>query len=407
MKIFFDPEIHSKYSRAVSKDMTPENIALWSLKKGIDVAGTGDFTHPAWIKGLKEKLEPAESGIFKLKNKFNAGSSGARFLLQGEVSCIYSKNGKVRRAHNLIFAPSFEAADKINKSLSLVGNIRSDGRPILGLDVKELLKILKNSSPEAYLIPAHVWTPWFGMFGSKSGFNSLEECFDELTPEIFAVETGLSSDPSMNRRISFLDKISLISGSDAHSLRKIGREATVVNVGAVSYINIFGAIKSRDPKKFLFTVEFFPEEGKYHYDGHRDKKHSQTPEETKKSGGRCLKCGRPVTVGVMSRISDLADKKRPEGWKPAKSIPFKKLIPLEEIISYVNNVGVSSKKVRLIYDALIKKIGNEFIILLESSREQIVGASGDCILADTILKVREGRVKIEPGYDGEYGRVSI
>lgn len=408
MRVIFDLELHSKYARAVSKEMVPENMALWASKKGIDVLGTGDFTHPAWFAELKEKLEPAEPGLFKLKKHFSSTPDveGARFLLQGEISCIYSKGGRVRRVHQLVYAPSFEVVEKINAKLNLIGNLKADGRPMLGLDSKKLLQILLEASPAAYLIPAHVWTPWFGIFGSKSGFNDLEECFEELTPKIFAVETGLSSDPPMNWRIPFLDDKTIVSGSDAHSLPKMGREATAVDVSELSYAGIFGAIKSRDPKR-LKTVEFFPEEGKYHYDGHRDAGHSQSPVETQKAGGKCAKCGHPVVVGVMARVEELAAKDRPEGYKNPQRPQFKKLVPLSEIIREALGVSSETKSVKKIYEDLIKKIGSEFKVLQDASREEIASASGNARLAGGIMRVREGKIKIEPGYDGEYGKVKI
>src|SRR3989344_1954189 len=411
MRAVFDLELHSKYARAVSKDMVPENMAEWAVKKGIDVLGTGDFTHPAWFKELKEKLEPAEPGLFKLKRlpqtEFGARAKDARFLLQGEISCIYSKKGRVRRVHQLVYAPSFEVVEKINNKLNWIGNLKADGRPMLGLDSKKLLEIMLEASPEAYLIPAHAWTPWFGIFGSKSGFDSLEECFDELTPYVFAIETGLSSDPPMNWRIPFLDEKAIVSGSDAHSLPKMGREATIVDVSELSYKNIFDAIKSRDPKKFLSTIEFFPEEGKYHYDGHSDMGHSQSPEETKKAGGKCAKCGNSVVVGVMSRVEELAVKNRPEGHSDPKRAPFRKLVPLQEIIAEALGVTSQTKNVKKTYEDLVKNIGSEFKILLESTREEIIGASGNVKIAEAVLRVREGKIKIEPGYDGEYGKVKI
>lgn len=407
MRVIFDLELHSKYARAVSKEMVPENMAEWAAKKGIDVLGTGDFTHPAWFAELKEKLEPAEPGLLKLKKPSLPEAAKARFLLQGEISCIYSKKGKVRRVHQLVYAPSFEIVEKINGKLNWIGNLKADGRPMLGLDSKKLLEILLEASPDAYLIPAHAWTPWFGIFGSKSGFDSLEECFDELTPHVFAIETGLSSDPPMNWRIPFLDQKAIVSGSDAHSLPKIGREATVVDVPGLSYKNIFEAIKSRDSKRFLYTIEFFPEEGKYHYDGHRDMGHSQSPDETKKSGGKCANCGASIVVGVMSRVEELAAKDRLEGYEDSGRIPFKKLVPLSEIISDAFGVASETKNVRKAYEELVKNIGSELKVLLESSREDILEASGNAKIAEAVVRVREGKLKIEPGYDGEYGKVEI
>lgn len=408
MRVIFDLEIHSRYARAVSRDMVPEKLAEWASIKGMKIIGTGDFTHPLWLKELKEKLEPAEPGLFKLKRPQLERAKETRFLLSGEISCVYTKSGKGRRVHHLVYAPSFEVVDKINARLSWIGNLKSDGRPIIGLDSKELLKILKEASPQAHLIPAHVWTPWFGVFGSKSGFDSLEECFDELAPEIFAVETGLSSDPKMNWRIPFLDDKAIVSGSDSHSLPRIGREATVFELENLSYQEIFNAIKTRDPARFKFTIEFFPEEGRYHYDGHRDEKHSQSPEETKKASGKCAKCGKSVTVGVMARVDELAAKDRPEGYRPKKPrIPFKNLVPLDQIIAdSLGLTGSASKRVQDEYKKLIDSVESEFKIMFEATRSQLESVTKPEI-AEGIIRVREGKVRIDPGYDGEYGKIKI
>ncbi len=406
MRAVFDLEIHSKYARAVSKDMIPANIALWSAKKGIDVVASGDFTHPGWFGELKAALLPAEPGLFKLKEPASPEAGRTRFLLSGEISCIYSKGGKIRRVHHLIYAPSFEIAEKINNKLNWIGNLKADGRPMLGLDSKKLLQILLEASPEAHLIPAHAWTPWFGIFGSKSGFDSLEECFEELTPEVFAIETGLSSDPPMNWRIPFLDEKAIVSGSDAHSLPKLGREATVVEVSELSYANIFDAIESRDPQKLLFTIEFFPEEGKYHYDGHCDAGHSQSPGESKKAGGKCKTCGKPITVGVMARVEELAAKDRPESYSAGNRALFKKLVPLSEIIREALGVSGETKGVKKIYEDLLNSIGAEFKVLLEAPREEIAKAAGTRV-AEGIMRVRAGRISIGPGYDGEFGKIKI
>ncbi|MBU0476659.1 endonuclease Q family protein, partial [Patescibacteria group bacterium] len=326
MKFIADFHIHSKYSRATSPQMDLENLDKWAKIKGIKVLGTGDFTHPEWFKNLKKKLEPAESGLFKIKNK----ESETRFILTSEISCIYSKGGKVRKIHILVFAPSFEVVEKINKQLSRIGNLKADGRPILGLDAKELAKIVLNASEDCLVVPAHLWTPWFSIFGSKSGFDSIEECFEDYSKYIFAGETGLSSDPAMNWRLSILDKITLISNSDAHSPQKIGREANVFDI-EVSYSAICEAIKSKDTQKFLYTIEFFPQEGKYHYDGHRNCNICLSPKESKKYNNLCPNCGRPLTIGVLNRVDILAD--REDDFKSEGAIPFKSLIPLTEIIA--------------------------------------------------------------------------
>ena len=404
MRIVADLHIHSPYARAVSKEMTLENLDHWAALKGISVMGTGDFTHPTWVKEIKAKLEPAEEGLYKLKNTSTPGVEvKTRFVLTAEVSSIYSKGGKVRRIHNLIFAPSIESVEKINAALGWRGNIKSDGRPILGLDAKELAKIVFDIDNMAVIVPAHAWTPWFSVFGSMSGFDSLEECFEELAPKIFAIETGLSSDPAMNWRWSKLDNIALISNSDSHSLTRIGREANVFDC-ELSYNGIMDAIKSHDPKKFLHTIEFYPEEGKYHYDGHRVCKYSASPEETKNNGKICPVCKKSVTVGVMNRVAVLAD--RPVGAKHDKAIPFKNLVPLDQIIAECFGVGVSSKKVRHEYMALLERGGSEFRVLGESSAEELKNVALPEIV-DGIMRVREGRLHIEPGYDGEYGKVKI
>jgi len=399
MKFVADFHLHSKYSRATSKDMDLENLDKWAKIKGIKVLGTGDFTHPEWFKNLRSKLEPAEPGIFKLKSN----NSDIRFILTTEISCIYTKGGKVRKIHIILFAPSFEAVEKINAHLGLVGNLKSDGRPILGLDVKELARIVFNASQDCVIVPAHAWTPWFSIFGSKSGFDSIEECFDDYSKYIFAIETGLSSDPAMNWRLSSLDRISLISNSDSHSPSKIGREANVFDT-EISYKNIVDAIKLKNPKNFLYTVEFFPEEGKYHYDGHRLCGISFSPQESRKYKNICPTCGRLLTIGVLNRVEALAD--RPEGYKLENAIPFKSLVPLEEIIAEGMGVNVKTKQGDLEYENLIKKFGNEFNILLEVTREELEKATLPEI-AEGIIRIREGKVSINPGYDGVYGKIKI
>jgi len=339
-----------------------------------------------------------------LKPAFAKASAGnARFLLTSEISCIYSKGGKVRKIHLILFAPSFEAVEKINTQLGWVGNLKADGRPILGIDAKEVLKIALGADPNCMVVPAHAWTPWFSVFGSKSGFNSLEECFDEYTKYIYAIETGLSSDPAMNWRLSALDNIALISNSDAHSLGKIGREANSFDTD-LSYSGICDALKTKDPKKFFYTIEFFPEEGKYHYDGHRLCQVSFAPQESKQHKGICPKCKRPLTIGVLNRVEELAD--RVEGIVPPNAIPFQSLIPLEEIIADVLGVGVGTKQSMFEYDKLIARFGTEFAVLLDQDDSELKSATLPEI-AEGIKRVREGKVSIEPGYDGEYGRIKI
>ena len=380
--------------------MDLESLDEWAKIKGIKVLGTGDFTHPEWFENLKEKLEPAEPGLFKLKKE----DAGTRFILTAEISCIYSKNNRVRKIHIIVFAPSFEVADKINAHLGWIGNLKSDGRPILGLDAKELAKIVLGISGDCLIVPAHIWTPWFSLFGSKSGFNSIEECFEEYSKYIYAGETGLSSDPAMNWRLSALDKIALISNSDSHSPGRIGREANVFELPFLSYSSIATAIKTKDPQNFLETLEFFPEEGKYHYDGHRNCGIVLSPQESKKYNNICPTCGRPLTIGVMNRIEELAD--RQEGFRPPNAIPFKSLVPLVEIIAEGLGVTVAAKQVQVEYKNLIKNFGNEFKILLDSTRQDLESGTLPEI-AEGIIRVREGRVFIEPGYDGVYGKVKI
>jgi len=399
MKFIADFHLHSKYSRATSKNMDLENLDKWAKIKGIKVLSTGDFTHPEWFKNLKEKLEPAEIGLFKLKKS----DSGTRFILTTEVSCVYSKKGKIRKIHIIIFAPSFEIVEKINTHLGWIGNLKADGRPILGLDAKELLKIILNISENCLVVGAHVMTPWFGIFGSKSGFDSIEECFEDYSKYIYALESGLSADPKMLWRIPDGRRLSLISNSDAHSPSHIGREANVFDT-ELSYPAIIQAIKTKDPQKFLYTIEFYPEEGKYHYDGHRECNIRLSPKETKKYNGICPNCGRPLTIGVLNRVEQLAD--RPEGFKPEEVIPFKSLVPLEEIIAEVLGRGRAANQVKKEYQNLIEKFDSEFNILLNVKREDLETATLPEI-AEGIIRVREGKVIKEPGYDGVYGKIRI
>ena len=410
MRFIGDFHIHSHYSRATSKDMNVEELDKWARIKGIDVLGTGDFTHPLWFRELREKLEPAEEGLYKLKN----GDSPTRFMLTVEVSSIYSQGGQVRRIHNIVFAPSFEAAAKLNRKLGEVGNLRADGRPILGLPAHELLRMALDVSEDCLLVPAHAWTPWFSVFGSKSGFNSIEECFGDLSKYIYAIETGLSSDPAMNWRLSALDNITLISNSDCHSARRIGREANIFEGDELNYKNVIDAIKySRIENvgrltphiKLVETIEFFPEEGKYHYDGHRDCKVSLSPKESQKINELCPKCGGALTVGVLSRVEELAD--RPEGYRPQNAVPFRSLVPLDEIIAEaLGVVGTQTRGVLRWYNSLIESFGNEFNILLAAPLGE-VGSASLPEIAEGLRRVREGELYIEPGYDGEYGRVRI
>jgi uncharacterized protein (TIGR00375 family) len=407
MRFIADLHIHSRYSRATSRDLTPENLWKWAQLKGITVIGTGDFTHPEWLKELREKLDPAGNGLFSLKEKLKTGEvpdsckAEVSFMLSAEISCIYGKNGKTRKIHSIILAPGFSDAGKINARLSKIGNLKSDGRPILGLDARELLKIVLDISPEAMLIPAHAWTPHFSVFGAASGFDSLDECFEELTPHIYAIETGLSSDPLMNWRLSALDRITLISNSDAHSPAKLGREANILNTD-ISYAAIMSAI--RTGKGFSGTIEFFPEEGKYHYDGHRSCEVSMKPIETIRHHGICPVCGKKLTIGVMHRVEKLAD--REEGFRPDSKPLFCSVIPLPEIIAETLNVGQASKKVDALYRNVLASLGNEFSILMDVPLKEIETA-GSSRLADAVAKMRSGDVSIAPGYDGEFGKVKI
>jgi len=405
MRFIADFHIHSKYSRATSPQMDLENLDKWAKIKGIKVLGTGDFTHPLWFKEIKEKLEPVESGFFKLKKS----NSEIRFILTAEISCIYSKNGKVRKIHIIVFAPSFEVVEKINTHLSWIGNLKADGRPILGLDAKELAKIVLNTSEDCLIVPAHIWTPWFSIFGSKSGFNSIEECFEDYSKYIYAIETGLSSSPEMNWRLSSLDKITLISNSDSHSPAKIGREANVFEGKELNYQSIIKAIKigGGSPSanlRMIYTVEFFPEEGKYHFDGHRNCNVCFSPQESKKYNNICPNCRKPLTIGVLNRVEELAD--RPDSFKPENAIPFKSLVPLTKIISDALGVLSETKQVKEEYEKLIRELNNEFNILLDASESELKKVTLSEIV-EGIIRVRQGKVFQEPGYDGVYGKIKI
>lgn len=396
MEFIADFHIHSKYSRATSRDMDIKHLAEWAKLKGITLMGTGDFTHHLWLEELKHNLEDLGNGLFKYQ--------GIYFILTTELSSIYSKRGKTYRIHNMVFAPSFKAVDKINNSLSSRGaNLASDGRPILGIDAAELARIIFDVDENCMVVPGHIWTPWFSLFGSMSGFDRIQDCFEDQTPKIFAAETGLSSDPAMNWRLSALDKITLISNSDSHSPQKIGREANVFDC-ELDYKTIREVLKTKDKKRFLYTVEFFPEEGKYHFDGHRLCGIRFSPKDTKQHNGRCPKCGRPVTVGVMSRVEQLAD--RPEGFKPENTIPFKSLIPLDEIIAEARGVGKGSVAVERDYRTFVSKFGTEFEILLKASKDDLLKGLPQRV-AQGIIKVREAKVNIKAGFDGEYGIISI
>lgn len=395
MEFIADFHIHSKYSRATSRDMDVKHLADWAKIKGITLMGTGDFTHHLWLEELKRNLEDLGNGLFKYQEIY--------FILTAEISSIYSKNGRTYRVHNLIFSPSFKTTDKINERLSRCGNLASDGRPILGLDAAELARIVFDIDENCMIVPAHCWTPWFSVFGSMSGFDRIQDCFEEQTPKIFALETGLSSDPAMNWRLSALDKFTLISNSDSHSPAKIGREANVFNC-ELDYKTVREVLRTKDKKRFLYTIEFFPEEGKYHFDGHRLCGIRLSPEETKQNKGICPKCGKKLTIGVMNRVGQLAD--RPQGFVPTNNIPFKNLIPFEEIIAESKGVAKGSVAVGRDYRVLVEKFGTEFNILVKASKEELLKGLPPKV-ADGVLRVREGKVDIKAGFDGEYGTISI
>jgi uncharacterized protein (TIGR00375 family) len=396
-KIIADLHIHSEYSRATSREMNVEVLALWARKKGINLIGTGDFTHPGHFSNLKKSLEPSCSGLYSIPSE-----PSIYFMLSAEVSSIYKQKGKVRKIHNLIFAPDFDIAEKINVELDRRGNISSDGRPILGISARELLKIVLDISEDCLFVPAHAWTPWFSIFGSRSGFDSIEECFEEYSEYIYAIETGLSSDPEMNWRLSMLDHITLLSNSDAHSPAKIGREANVFQCD-MDYFEIMDVIRKKDRERFLYTIEFFPEEGKYHFDGHRTCGISFAPEQTIENDFLCPACKKPLTVGVMSRVNELADRR--QGFVPDNAVQTKHLVPLQEIISEAYSVGVNSKKVKNEYEKIVST-STEFEVILDLTVDELHKIT-DRKIAEGILKVRAGDMSIIPGYDGVFGKVSI
>lgn len=399
MIIAADLHIHSRFSRATSSDMEVDTLAKWAKKKGINLLGTGDFTHPTYFSLLKSRLEEAEYGLYRLKGD----DSDLRFIPTTEVSNVYTQGDRVRRIHNLILAPSFEIVERINNLLTRRGNLLADGRPTFGFSARELLQMVLGVSEECLIIPAHAWTPWYSIFGSNSGFDSIEECFGEDSIYIYSIETGLSSDPEMNWRLSSLDRVTLVSNSDAHSPSRIGREANVLDC-PMDYREIVKVIREKDRERFLYTIEFFPEEGKYHFDGHRGCGVVLSPKESLRMGNLCPKCGKPLTIGVMHRVELLAD--RSEGFVPEGAIPFKRLVPLEEIIGEALGCGVNSKKVSDLYETMVWKGGSELNILLNLSPSDLETLAPGKVV-EGILRVREGKVKVRPGYDGVYGRVEI
>lgn len=407
MKTIADLHIHSRFSMATSKEGTPENLDFWARKKGISLIGTGDFTHPVWREELKERLVSEGNGLYRLRDAYVKEESrkfpgeGTRFVVSGEISSIYKKNGKTRKVHNVILLPSLEAADAMAQRLEKIGNIHSDGRPILGLDSHDLLEMMLDVCPEGILIPAHIWTPHFSVLGAKSGFDSVEECFEELAPYIHALETGLSSDPAMNWRISKLDRYQLVSNSDAHSPSKLGREANLLDIDC-SYEGLYWAIQTGEGLEG--TVEFFPEEGKYHFDGHRKCGVSLSPVEAERLGGICPVCGKKLTMGVDHRVEQLAD--RAEGFVKKDGKKYESLVPLPEVISACMGYSTASKKVQGCFEQMIQTLGTEFDILRNVPSEDIKSCAGERI-AEGIENVRTGNVKRIPGYDGEYGKIEL
>lgn len=404
MKTILDLHIHSKYARACSPQLTLPNIDATCRQKGIGIVATGDFTYPAWFTSIEEETEEiGGSGLYKLKT---APDDALKFILSTELSLIYKDNQKVRRVHIMVTAPHLKAVKKLNAYLDKHYNIRSDGRPILGMSCPELVKLCLSIDPHFLIYPAHIWTPWFAMFGSKSGFDSVEECFHDQTEHIYAYETGLSSDPVMNWRLSQLDHLTLLSSSDAHSLPNLAREANVFDLNKnPTYKEIYNIIKERDIKKILYTIEFWPEEGMYHYDGHRACNISFAPTESKKHNNLCPVCGKPLIIGVLNRVNEIAD--RPEGGKPQNVVPFKQTVELDKIIAEALDIkNRQAGKVQLIYQSMIKNLGPELEILLDISLERIE-KTGIKEIAEGIRRVRAGELYITPGFDGQYGTVRI
>ncbi len=396
MRYIADLHLHSKYSRSCSQALTLENIDKWCQRKGINIVGTADFTHPPWFSDIKKLLHEAEPGLYTIEG------GKTRFIISTEISCIYSQGGKTRRVHICLLLPSIASAQMIIEDFNKRGfNLKSDGRPIIGMSAKKLAEVVLGIEPRALVIPAHIWTPWFAVFGSKSGFDSLEECFEELTPQIYAVETGISSDPPMNWRLSALDRVTLLSNSDAHSLEKLGREANVFEIEEknLSYNEIYRIISKKDKNKFLYTVEFFPEEGRYHFDGHGDCQFSCAPENCPEI---CPVCGKKLILGTFHRVNELADRKDVD---KSSFIGYKSLIPLQEIIADTYGVGKSSKRVQKMYHEMTDK-RNEFEILIDLNEIEIKDLS-NAEIAKAIINVRLGRVDLIPGYDGIYGKISI
>lgn len=402
MYYYTDLHIHSKYSRATSKSLNLEELAIWAKKKGLSLIGTGDFTHPAWFAEIREKLVQYDDGTFRLKPEIEREiGASVKFILTVEISTIYKKWDKTRKVHHVVFAPNIQTAENFRNKLDAIGNIKSDGRPILGLDSRDLLETVLESGENSYIIPAHIWTPWFSVLGSKSGFDSIEDCYGDLSEHIFAVETGLSSDPEMNWHVSKLDKFRLVSNSDAHSASKLAREATVFSTDP-NYYSIMNALKTGDG--YTGTVEFFPEEGKYHEDGHRKCNVCMTPEETKQHNGICPVCGKPMTIGVSYRVNELSDRKEIIT-PPLTAGKVFSLVPLQEIISEINGVGPSSKSVVCEYERLINTFGSELAILQDIPVDEISKSS--TLLGEAVSRLRQGKVIKHAGFDGEYGVIRL
>ncbi|MDR1803601.1 MAG: endonuclease Q family protein [Treponema sp.] len=428
MRVIADLHIHSPYSRATSPRLSLPHLERWARIKGIGILGTGDCTHPLWLGELMRQTDEAGEGLYTIKKKFRDAGSAVpaaetpRFVLTGEIAAIYKRDGKTRKVHHLVMLPDFSAAIAFNARLEgMGGNIRSDGRPILGMDSRDLLAMLMETDERAVLIPAHIWTPWFSVLGAESGFDSIGECYGGMAANIPAIETGLSSNPPMNWALESLDRFSIISNSDAHSPDKLGREATIFEIEN-SFSSLRSALFSRSPSSpaaILGTVEFFPQEGKYHYDGHRKCGVCLGPEAARAADFLCPVCGKPLTRGVMSRVLELADRPvtemepfSPDRKTPsANRRPYYSLIPLSELCAELLGLGPASKKVLAAYHHLIENGGSEFSILMDMNRPDLErleapGLSGE-ILAEAIMKMRAGEVSVKPGYDGEYGRVGL
>ncbi|MEM7173909.1 MAG: endonuclease Q family protein [Bacteroidota bacterium] len=409
MPFIADLHVHSPYAMATSKYLSLASLYQWARIKGIDVVGTGDFTHPAWFDNLKQNLVGDGSGLYRLKEpphtsfipEINPKPIDVRFCLSTEISCIYTHKKRVRKGHYLVYAPDLDTVEAINKQLSKIGNLAADGRPILGISARNLLEVLLHISARIHLIPAHAWTPWFSIFGSKSGYDTIEDCFEDLSHHIFALETGLSSDPAMNWHISALDRYTMVSNSDAHSPQNLGREASLFST-SYSYDAIFEAIKTR--KGFEGTLEFFPQEGKYHLDGHRVCKVCLTPAQTKAHQSICPTCGKSVTVGVLHRVHALADRKKAK--KPADAPDFEYIVPLPEIIAEIVEKGVKTKAVEKVFVQTINRFGNEFYFLRKALLHDISHYLGP-VYSLAIDRLRKGLAKVAPGYDGQYGTVSL